>query len=242
SLAGRSYNKDVYIPLRTMQVRLGDDNIQRGQGSFSAESIQLHQITIQVDDEEHVLPTAEVIKETLLRNHKDESDWDIVVPMELLEQAKQIQVIFNLVLGSIAAISLVVGGIGIMNIMLATVTERTREIGVRRALGARQRDITEQFLTETVVLSGIGGIVGVTLGMLTPFAFEGIQLMIEFFSPSTGSTDQAFDNLFSGLVPIVKTWTLGLAFGISVGIGIVFGVYPARAAARLDPIEALRHE
>ncbi|HUG19025.1 MAG TPA: ABC transporter permease [Planctomycetaceae bacterium] len=242
SLAGRSYNKDVYIPLRTMQVRLGDDNIQRGQGSFSAESVQLHQITIQVDDEKNVLPTAEVIKETLLRNHKDESDWDIVVPMELLEQAKQIQVIFNLVLGSIAAISLVVGGIGIMNIMLATVTERTREIGVRRALGARQRDITEQFLTETVVLAGIGGIVGVILGMLTPLAFEGIQLMIGFFSPSTGSADQAFDNLFTGLVPIVKTWTLGLAFGISVGIGIVFGVYPARAAARLDPIEALRHE
>jgi len=146
------------------------------------------------------------------------------------------------VLGSIAAISLVVGGIGIMNIMLATVTERTREIGIRRALGAKRRDITEQFLTETIVLSGIGGIIGVILGWLTPAAFQGIQWMIDTFGTGGGPGEGAFDNIFSGLIPIVQTWTLGLAFGISVGIGVIFGVYPAMSAARLDPIEALRHE
>jgi putative ABC transport system permease protein len=242
SLSGQDYNKDVYIPLETMQVRIGDDNFQRGQGSMTSESIQLHVITLQVDDSAHVISTADVIRETLELNHAGKNDYDVIVPMELLEQARQIRLIFNLVLGSIAAISLVVGGIGIMNIMLATVTERTREIGIRRALGAKRRDITEQFLTETIVLSGIGGIIGVILGVLTPHAFAGIQWLIDNLGTASAPGENAFDNIFSGLKPIVQTWSLGLAFGISVGIGVMFGVYPAISAARLDPIEALRHE
>src|SRR5262249_45415665 len=124
-------------------------------------------------------------------------------------------------LGTIASISLLVGGIGIMNIMLATVTERTREIGIRRALGAKRKDITQQFLVETIVLSGVGGVLGVTVGIAIP-------RLIVFFLPE----QRAFVTLGSVL----------LAFGISVAIGILFGLYPARRAAMMDPIEALRHE
>jgi len=245
SLAGQDYNKDVYIPLRTMQVRMGDDIIQRGQGSFSAESIQLHQITLQVDPdkEEMVIPLSETVRETMAIHHSGKNDWSMTVPMELLEQAKQIQMIFNLVLGSIAAIALVVGGIGIMNIMLASVTERTREIGVRRALGARQRDIIEQFLVETVVLAGLGGIIGVIIGIATPLVFDGIQYVISAFSSESSlKVDSGLTNIFADLKPVVQTWSLVLAFGIAVLTGIISGVYPAMKAAKLDPIEALRHE
>ncbi len=139
--------------------------------------------------------------------------------MELLRQAEQTKRIFNIVLGSIAGISLIVGGIGIMNIMLATVTERTREIGIRRALGARKQQIVIQFLIETVVLSIGGGIVGVSLGVLLPFAVEH----------------------FAEMKTIVTFQSVLLAFLISALVGVVFGVYPARRAADLDPIEALRH-
>lgn len=128
-----------------------------------------------------------------------------------------------------------------MNIMLATVTERTREIGIRRALGAKQSDITSQFLTETVVLSGTGGVIGVIMGLLTPFAFQavrylGFQLMDD---PTAGSEAS---RIFTEMSPQIAWWSLPLAFGISVGIGVLFGLYPAQAAAKLDPIEALRHE
>jgi putative ABC transport system permease protein len=128
-----------------------------------------------------------------------------------------------------------------MNIMLATVTERTREIGIRRALGARRRDIIEQFLTETVVLSGTGGMLGIVLGLLTPFAFRMIRSFALNFvlDPKTLSDTS---KMFQEMQPEVAPWSLPLAFGISVGIGILFGLYPAQAAAKLDPIEALRHE
>ncbi len=142
------------------------------------------------------------------------------MPLELLLQAEREKRIWNLVLGSIAGVSLLVGGIGIMNIMLATVTERTREIGVRRALGARRRDITVQFLVETVVLSTTGGLLGIVFGIAAPFIVS----------------------MASEIETVLSLWSVALAFGISVSIGVVFGVYPARRAALLDPIECLRHE
>jgi len=213
-------------------------------GSFSAEEFQLNQITLLIKKREDVIPTSDVVRESLLLDpdHVQKKDFAVVVPLELLKQADQLRWIFNIVLGSIAAISLVVGGIGIMNIMLASVTERTREIGIRRALGARQIDIIQQFLMETVVLSGIGGIVGVLLGLSTPYAFLGIQWFVEAFVLEAGSGDSELARIFSDMKPQIAYWSLPVAFGISVFIGIVSGLYPAFAAAKLDPIEALRHE
>lgn len=241
SLSGQDYNSDVYIPLQTFRVRIGDQVVQMSSGSFSAENVELNQITLKIADRDSVIPTAEVVRETLEFSHS-KKDYAIVVPLELLKQADQLRKIFNVVLGSIAAISLVVGGIGIMNIMLATVTERTREIGIRRALGAKQRDITIQFLTETVVLSGSGGVMGVIFGLLTPLTFKLIQLVVGKWILDQSTASSELGRIFTEMEPAVAFWSLPLAFGISVGTGIIFGIYPARSAARLDPIEALRHE
>ena len=168
---------------------------------------------------DEVLSTRDTLETILSRFHK-KNDYQVVVPLELLKQAKQTQRLFSIVLGSIAAISLLVGGIGIMNIMLATVSERTREIGIRRALGARRRDIIIQFLTETLMLTFLGGVLGISLGSLIPF------LVTRF-----------------GQTPTVITGiSLVLAFGISGAVGIIFGIYPAYRAANMDPIESLRHE
>lgn len=242
SLSGQDYNKDVYIPLSTFRSRIGDIVFTRMSGTFSAEQVELNQITLKVKSREDVVPTAEVVKESLKRSHAGKADYDVIVPLELLKQADQIRQIFNIVLGSIAAISLVVGGIGIMNIMLATVTERTREIGIRRALGARQRDIINQFLTETIVLAGSGGLIGIILGLATPMAFQGIKYTVHNFILDRSSGESPMAKIFSEMEPRIAFWSLPVAFGISVGIGIIFGIYPARSAARMDPIEALRHE
>ncbi len=242
SLSGQDFNKDVYIPIRTFHGRLSDQIFRRVAGTFSAEEVELNQITLKIRDREDVEAAAEFVRETLNRTHSRQKDFAIVVPLELLKQADQIRQIFNIVLGSIAAISLLVGGIGIMNIMLATVTERTREIGVRRALGAKRRDITHQFLTETIALAGSGGIIGVVLGLMTPIAFKGIQAFVEHFILDGNTPDSEIGRMFADMEPQIAYWSLPVAFGISVGIGIVFGLYPARAAAKLDPIEALRHE
>ncbi len=245
SLAAHDYNYDIYMPLNTFQVRLnaGDMFSRPTSGSlFSFESVVFDQITIKVRDEKDVVRTAQVIEETLARTHRDRQDYAVVVPLELLKQAAQLRWIFNIVLGSIAAISLVVGGIGIMNIMLATVTERTREIGIRRALGARRSDIISQFLTETVVLSGVGGLIGLALGLSTGPAFRLGRTIVQEYIMDATAADSEVGRIFAGMEPQVAVWSLPLAFGFSVAIGLVFGVYPARSAARLDPIEALRHE
>ncbi len=219
SLASQDFNKDIYVPLSTTRARFGDTIMQQKQGSFTAEKVELSQITVTVSTMRDVKRTAEAIKSLLLQTHP-KVDYSVTVALELLEKAEATKQIFNLVLGSIASISLIVGGIGIMNIMLATVTERTREIGIRRALGAKQRDITLQFLIETAVMSATGGLIGVVLGLIAP--------------PIVSS--------LSGMPVIIRPWSPVIAFFIAVAIGVVFGVYPARRAAKMDPIEALRTE
>jgi putative ABC transport system permease protein len=174
----------------------------------------------------------------LAKYHKT-VDYSVVVPKELLQQAETMRALFNVLLLLIAGISLLVGGIGIMNIMLATVTERTREIGIRRALGATRRDIIQQFLWETVVLSGTGGLLGILLGFLCKPAVWGVRsAMTALFPQVTASLPANIKNL----EPRIALWSILVALAISMAVGIVFGLYPARRAANMDPIEALRHE
>ncbi len=219
TVEGEPLDNNVYIALSTSRSRFGETILRRMAGSMTAERVELHQITVQMQDVAAV-ETADPQIKTLLKRYHSQNDYETIVPLELLRQAEQTKRIFNIVLGSIAAISLIVGGIGIMNIMLATVTERTREIGVRRALGAKKKDIITQFLVETVVLSVGGGLIGVVIGVITPYVVSAL----------------------SNMVTIVTVTSVLLAFGISGAIGIMFGIYPARSAANLDPIEALRHE
>jgi putative ABC transport system permease protein len=219
SLTGQDFNKDVCIPLSTDRARFGEILTSEKQGSFSAERIELSQITVKVDTMENVKRTAQAL-ESLLKQVHTKKDYGITIPLELLEKAEATKRIFNMVLGSIAGISLLVGGIGIMNIMLATVTERTREIGIRRALGAKRRDITLQFLIETAVMSSSGGLLGVVVGIIAP----------------------PLVSRYTGMPVVIRPWSPVIAFGIAVTIGLVFGVYPARRAAGMDPVEALRTE
>ncbi len=238
SFAGRQYDRDVYIPISTFRKRIGDQVITVRGGTFQNETIELNQITAVVSSIETVDASADVIRELLRRYHKM-VDYAVVVPKELLEQAETMQMMFNLLLLVIAGISLLVGGIGIMNIMLATVTERTREIGIRRALGATKREIVHQFLWETVVLSGIGGLLGVMIGFLCGPTVNAVRAGIRAFLPDVWSTLPA---TIHNLEPRLAPWSIAAAFGISVGVGVIFGIYPAQRAANMDPIEALRHE
>jgi putative ABC transport system permease protein len=210
---------DVYIPLAVAQRYFGDIFAKRTAGSQERELVELHQIIIQVDDPKNAEAVGAGI-ERMLKTFHNKKDYTVSVPLALLKQAEATKRRFNIVLGSIAGISLLVGGIGIMNIMLASVTERTREIGIRRAIGAKRKQIVLQFLIETVVLSTMGGLIGLVVGVLIPF-------LIQYFSR----------------MPTVVTATgIFLPLGVSMVIGIVFGLYPAMHAAQVDPIVALRHE
>lgn len=238
SLAARQYDRDVYIPLTTFRSRIGDRVFTVRGGTFQNETVELNQITVVVDDVRLVDATAEIIRDLLQRYHKL-VDYAVVVPQELLEQAETMRTMFNILLLLIAGISLLVGGIGIMNIMLATVTERTREIGIRRALGATKDEIVTQFLCETVVLSGTGGLLGVACGFLCVPTVALLRRSLETLLPSVWS---ALPGSIRDLEPLLAPWSVLVAFAISVGVGVVFGIYPARRAADMDPIEALRHE
>ncbi len=210
---------DAYIAIEVARERFGDYIIESSAGSMSRELVELHQLIVEVDTIDNVETVAAGLDRMLMSYHP-KGDYRISVPLALLRQAEATKRTFNIVLGSIAGISLLVGGIGIMNIMLASVTERTREIGIRRAIGAKRRQIIGQFLIETVVLSTSGGLIGVTIGLLIPWLITH----------------------FAGMPTVVSGYSLVLALGVSMSVGIIFGLYPARHAANLDPIEALRHE
>jgi len=239
----RDANMDVYVPVRTMLVRfrnraqITQRDIEQAAREFTVTSSdeaqesdqqreertnrnQLDRIIVRVTESRFVSPVADVLQRMLARRHNTVIDFEITVPELLLRQEQRTKTIFNIVLGAIASISLVVGGIGIMNIMLASVLERIREIGVRRAMGATQRDILFQFLSEAVLISVAGGVAGILVG-------TGLSLAIQ---------------RFAGITTIVSSLSVLVAFGVSFTVGIAFGIVPAYRAARQDPVVCLRYE
>ena len=211
ALAARDLNNDVYVPLSTFEKRIPKANILTS---------ELKQVTVELSGSVNLLETADIIRSILTRRHFNNDDFSIVIPYELMEQEKRESRIYNLLLASIAAISLIVGGIGIMNIMLASVMERTREIGIRRAIGGKKSDIMGQFVSEALAMSIIGGLMGVFLGIVLSI---GITLLTEVKTNLT-------------------LYSIFVAFSFSVIVGITFGYLPAKRASDLKPIESIRHE
>ncbi len=206
----RDVNKDIYIPLSSLNNRFDIDPSEP----------EVDQIVLNISDDDRIREASNLADRLILLRHNQIKDYNIVVPEELLQQRQKTQRIFNIVMGAIAGISLLVGGIGIMNIMLASILERTREIGVRRAVGATRRDILGQFLIEAVMLSFTGGLLGIFLGFI----------MTKLIA------------MYANWQTIVDIGAILLAFFVSAAVGIIFGIYPARKAAKLDPIESLRYE
>ncbi len=217
-VSDRNLNTDVYIPLKTADARYGDLRVKISSGTREYTRCTYSDFYVQVDAIENVLGVSEMLKQALAHRHPD-PDYAVRVPLERLKIAEAEKRRRQITLGAIAGISLLVGGIGIMNIMLATVTERTREIGIRRALGAKRRHITMQFLVESLILSSVGGLFGVIFG-------AGGALII---------------TVYVGWPTVIHNWTILVSLGLALAVGVFFGIYPAAAAARLDPIEALRH-
>ncbi len=242
----RDFNMDVYTPLQTVLVRYENRDMvtpstlanARG-GNFSRGRViiidgvggeedsgpavnyhQLDRLVLQVDETSDLTPTAEILSRLLQRKHFDVVDYEIEIPELLLKQQQRTNDIFNYVLGAIAGISLLVGGIGIMNIMLASVMERIKEIGLRLAIGAQKKDIVQQFLFEAVMISVSGGIIGVILGITMAFLVSSV----------------------ADIPTIVSFSSIVLSFGVAASVGLIFGIAPARKAAMQDPITSLRHE
>ena len=210
-LASRDLNNDVYLPLTTFNKRFAKENLLES---------EIKQITVRVNSSDKLMESAALIRSILDRHHFNNQDYSIVIPFELLKQEEKERQIYNILLGAIAAISLIVGGIGIMNIMLASVMERTREIGIRRAIGARKKDIMSQFVVEAVAISITGGLIGVVLGVVLSFSIS----------------------LFTDVTTYIRVYSIFIAFFFSVLVGISFGYLPAKNAANLEPIESIRYE
>jgi putative ABC transport system permease protein len=220
ALVGRDLNFDVHIPLPVARQRFGDTLTNFQSGSMEARQVEIDELYVEVPDQARVRGVAEQIKLIVDARHARDGDTSLVVPLELLEQAERTQRMFNYMMIAIASISLLVGGIGIMNIMLASVTERTREIGIRRAVGATRRHIQAQFLAETTMLSALAGLVGIGAGIALTRVFA----------------------IWSAAPPVVVAWSVFVSFTVATLVGIFFGLYPAYHASRQDPIVALRHD
>ena len=235
SLGLRNFNDDIYIPLTTMiykmkkyipptsgSVSLGQMLMFYYSGNYAPnmDRTSINQITVKVKQDASVVNAGVLIKKIFERRHYGVPDFEVVVPEQLLEQKQKTQKIFNVVMGAIAGISLLVGGIGIMNIMLANILERTKEIGVRRAIGATKRDVLYQFVYEAMVISILGGLIGIIIGFLLTSMITG----------------------YAEWRTIITPFSVILAFFVSVAVGLVFGIYPAKKAAEKDPIESLRYE
>jgi putative ABC transport system permease protein len=232
------YNNSIYAPIQTLLSRYKDRSLitntslhgsdSEDEGDFRGSGVssedqsrnQIDKIVVQVKESDQIKPTTEMLKRMIQRRHSGLADFEIKVPELLLKQQQRTKDIFNIVLGAIASISLIVGGIGIMNIMLASVMERIKEIGIRQAIGARKKDITFQFLTEATLLSISGGLIGIILGII-------ISMLI---------------TELTGILTIVSPLSIFISFGVSASVGIIFGYMPAKRASAQDPVSSLRHE
>lgn len=225
-----NHNKMVFAPIQTVFLRYNDRSaVKVSEGNRSSSNSgsgkikvvhQLDKLVVQVDESKHLKTVSKVLKRLLLRRHNSMKDFEIIIPELLLKQEQRTRDIFNIVLGAIASISLIVGGIGIMNIMLASVTERTKEIGIRLAIGARKKDVVVQFISEATFISLVGGFFGIFLGVL-------IASLI---------------SRFADIPTIISLVSILVSFGVSAGIGILFGYMPAKKAAHKDPVTSLRYE
>lgn len=225
----RDYNMDIYIPVNTLLIRYEDRGLLKADGGGWDEEEessphrnyhQIDKLTLQMEESAMLSPAADVIRRYLSRRHNNVIDFEIIIPEQLLEQQQRTKDIFNLVLSAIAGISLLVGGIGIMNIMLASVLERTREIGTRLAIGAQKKDIIAQFLFEALLISLSGGLIGIALGVLGAFLIEWL----------------------AEITTVISSLSIIISFGVASATGLLFGLSPARKAAMQDPVESLRYE